>query len=110
TLDDYVRQGIMPPGVATFLGACVAGRANVLIAGGTATGKTTLMRVLAGMIPDRETVVVIEDSAELHLEADRGDGPLDPLTGLRRPRPWVPLCVSLCTVPAILRTDAGVTM
>jgi Flp pilus assembly CpaF family ATPase len=109
TLDDYVRQGVMPPGVAEFLAACVEGRANVLIAGGTATGKTTLMRVLAGMIADQETVVVIEDSAELHLEADRGDGPLDPASGRRQPRPWVPLCVSLCTVPAVLRTDAGIT-
>jgi Flp pilus assembly CpaF family ATPase len=110
TLDDYVRQGVMPPGVAAFLSAGVAGRANVLIAGGTATGKTTLMRVLAGMIPDHETVVVIEDSAELHLEGDRGDGPADPLTGHRRPRPWVPLCVNLCTVPPVLRGDAGITM
>jgi Flp pilus assembly CpaF family ATPase len=110
TLDDYVRQGVMGPGVAAFIDACVAGRANVLIAGGTATGKTTLMRVLAGMIPDQETVVVIEDSAELHLEGDRGDGPPDPLTGARRPRPWVPLCVNLCTVPPVLRTDEGITM
>src|SRR5215472_16269703 len=110
TLDDYVRQGVMSPGVAAFLRACVAGRANVLIAGGTATGKTTLMRVLAGMIPDHETVVVIEDSAELHLEADRGDGPVDPATGRRLPHPWVPLCVNLCTVPAVMRNDAGISM
>src|SRR5262249_3615775 len=110
TLDDYVRQAAMPPGVAEFLGACVHGRANVLIAGGTATGKTTLMRVLAGMIPDHETVVVIEDSAELHLDADRGDGPIEVTGGSRRPSPWVPLCVNLCTVPSVLRTDAGLTM
>jgi Flp pilus assembly CpaF family ATPase len=110
TLDDYVRQGTLTPGVAQFLTACVNGRANVLIAGGTATGKTTLMRVLAGMIPDTETVVVIEDSAELHLEADRGDGPVDPLTGRRLPRPWVPLCVNLCTVQGVLRQEAGISM
>jgi Flp pilus assembly CpaF family ATPase len=110
TLDDYVRQGVMPPGVAVFLSACIAGRANLLIAGGTATGKTTLMRVLAGMIPGQETVVVIEDSAELHLESDRGDGPVDPATGRRLPRPWAPLCVNLCTVPSVLRNEAGITM
>ncbi|HKA10549.1 MAG TPA: CpaF/VirB11 family protein [Candidatus Dormibacteraeota bacterium] len=110
TLDDYVRQAAMPPGTAEFLAACVHGRANVLIAGGTATGKTTLMRVLAGMIPDHETVVVIEDSAELHLDADRGDGPVEATGGQRRPNPWVPLCVNLCTVPPVLRTEPGLTM
>jgi Flp pilus assembly CpaF family ATPase len=110
TLDDYVRQGTIAPGVARFLSACVHGRANILIAGGTATGKTTLMRVLAGMIPDHETVVVIEDSAELHLEADRGDGIYDPNTGRLSPRPWVPLCVNLCTVQGVLRQEAGITM
>jgi Flp pilus assembly CpaF family ATPase len=110
SLDDYVRQGTLTPGVAQFLTACVNGRANILIAGGTATGKTTLMRVLAGMIPGHETVVVIEDSAELHLEADRGDGVYDPQSGRRQPRPWVPLCVNLCTVQGVLRQEAGITM
>jgi pilus assembly protein CpaF len=110
SLDDYVRQGTMTPGVAQFLAACVHGRANILIAGGTATGKTTLMRVLAGMIPSDETVVVIEDSAELHLEADRGDGAYDAASGRRAVRPWVPLCINLCTVQGVLRQEAGITM
>ncbi|MBO0683547.1 MAG: Flp pilus assembly complex ATPase component TadA [Candidatus Dormibacteraeota bacterium] len=109
-LEDYVRQGVMSPGCARFLEACVSSRANLLVAGGTATGKTTLMRVLSGLIPDHETVVVIEDSAELHLESDRGDGLIDPVSGQRAPRPWVPLCVNLCTVPAVLRQDSGLTM
>src|SRR5207245_5302025 len=47
---------------------------------------------------------------ELALENARGDVPADPLTGRGQPRAWVPLCVNLCTVPAVLRGDAGITM
>src|SRR5262249_56684839 len=49
TLDDYVRQAAMPPGTAEFLAACVHSRGNVLIAGGTATGKPTLLPLLPGI-------------------------------------------------------------
>src|SRR5262249_57612446 len=42
--------------------------------------------------------------------ADRGDGPVEATGGQRRPNPWVPLCVNLCTVPPVLRTEPGLTM
>ena len=64
----------MPDGMARFIEACIDARVNVLIAGGTSTGKTTLMRVLCGMVPASEHLVVVEDGAELHLDQDRGDG------------------------------------
>lgn len=101
SLDDYVRTGCLPFGVARFLQACVAGKVNVIVAGGTATGKTTLLRVLCGLIPPLEQVLVIEDSAELHLEHDRGDG-----------RPWHPHAQQICTVAPTTNDagDTGVTM
>jgi pilus assembly protein CpaF len=89
-LSDYVGQMIMPAGVATFLEACVLGRANIMIAGGTGTGKTTLMRVLCGMVPASEHIVVVEDGAELHLDQDRGDG-----------EPWHALTSAVSTIPSI---------
>lgn len=104
-LQDYVQKGVMPLEAASFLEACVKAKANILIAGGTASGKTTLMRVMAGLIPDKETVVVIEDAAELRLKDDRGDGDIDPKTQLRIPRPWVPLCIALNTVQSTIKSD-----
>ncbi len=93
-LGDYVSQMIIPPGVAAFVEACVRGRANLMIAGGTSTGKTTLVRVLAGMVPEDEHIVVVEDGAELHLDQDRGDG-----------RQWHALTTAVSTIPSI-RADA----
>src|SRR5262249_19674056 len=58
TLAEYVQRGVMPRGIADFLEACVQGRANIMIAGGTATGKTTLLRVLCGMVDPSEQLLV----------------------------------------------------
>jgi pilus assembly protein CpaF len=67
-LDDLVSIGTLTEGVAEFLSACVQGRANILISGGTGTGKTTLLNVLSGMIPETDRIVTIEDAAELRLK------------------------------------------
>ena len=64
---DLVRTGTISARGMEFLGACVRGRANVVISGGASSGKTTLLNVLASFIPDRERLVTIEDAAELQL-------------------------------------------
>ncbi|MGA8015543.1 MAG: ATPase, T2SS/T4P/T4SS family [Candidatus Dormiibacterota bacterium] len=93
-LSDYVQQQVMPQPMAAFVEALVRGRANILIAGGTGTGKTTLMRVLCGMVSPADHIVVVEDGAELHLDQDRGDG-----------TPWHELTSAVSTIPSI-RGDA----
>lgn len=67
TLDDFVRLGSLSPVAAEFLNLCVRLRKNILIAGGTGTGKTTLLNAVSAAVPDDERVVVIEDSSELRL-------------------------------------------
>ena len=67
TIDDLIGFGTITPFAAKFLRACVLGRKNVLVAGGTASGKTTLLNVLSAFIPPHERIITIEDSAELQL-------------------------------------------
>lgn len=70
SLDDYVAAGIMSAGQAAILRAAVAGRANILVAGGTSTGKTTLTNaLLAEVAKGMDRVVIIEDTRELQCAA-----------------------------------------
>ena len=64
---DLVSGGTVGPRMMAFLAASVRGRANLVISGGTSSGKTTLLGVLSGFIPDGERLVTIEDAAELRL-------------------------------------------
>jgi Flp pilus assembly CpaF family ATPase len=66
-IDDLVAKGAMTRTVAEFLRAAVLGRRNILISGGTGTGKTTLLNCLSDFIPDKERIVTVEDTAELQL-------------------------------------------
>src|SRR5436309_2246628 len=67
SLDDLVAGGTLSRGLADFLAGCVAGRAAILVSGGTGSGKTTTLGALSGAIPDGERIVTIEDAAELRL-------------------------------------------
>jgi pilus assembly protein CpaF len=67
-LDDLVRVGTMSADVAVRLRAAVSNQENVLVSGGTGTGKTTLLNALAALVPSGERIVVIEETAEIHLE------------------------------------------
>jgi Flp pilus assembly CpaF family ATPase len=70
TIDDLIERGTLTERAARFLQACVLGRKNIMISGGTGSGKTTTLNVLSNFIPDRERIVTIEDSAELQLQQD----------------------------------------
>jgi len=63
-----LKIGSVTPEMVGFLGACVKAKLNVLISGGTGTGKTTMLNALSSFIPDGERIVTIEDAAELQLQ------------------------------------------
>jgi pilus assembly protein CpaF len=67
TVEDLIGFGTFTPEVAQFLYACVRGRLDILISGGTGSGKTTTLNVLSGFLPPDERIVTIEDAAELQL-------------------------------------------
>ena len=64
---DLVEMGTLTPQVAAVLTACVEGGLNILVSGGTGTGKTTLLNVLSRFVPHDERIVTIEDAVELQL-------------------------------------------
>ena len=68
TVQDLIANGSFSESAATFLRACVEARVNIIVSGGTGTGKTTLLNVLSGFIPLNERVITIEDTAELQLK------------------------------------------
>lgn len=68
TMEDLVGVGTLSTEVGQFMGACAELRLNVLVSGGTGTGKTTLLNALSAYIPDSERIVTIEDPLELQLQ------------------------------------------
>ena len=67
-MHDLIRLGSCSESAFGFLKACVMARANILVSGGTSSGKTTLLNVMSGYIPSDERIVTIEDAAELQLQ------------------------------------------
>jgi len=67
TVQDLVSNSTLTAALANFLKSCVEARINLVVSGGTGTGKTTFLNVLSSFIPARERVITIEDTAELQL-------------------------------------------
>ena len=67
TVPDLIAKKSLTPEIAELLNACVAARLNIIVSGGTGTGKTTLLNVLSSFIPNDERIVTIEDAVELQL-------------------------------------------
>jgi pilus assembly protein CpaF len=70
TMDDLINFGTLGAKSAHFLAACVQGKLNMLISGGTGTGKTTTLNALSAFVPGDERIVTIEDAAELQLQQE----------------------------------------
>src|SRR5216683_1962573 len=68
SVEDLINLGSCSESAFGFLKACVLARANILVSGGTSSGKTTLLNVMSGYIPSDERIVTIEDAAELQLQ------------------------------------------
>lgn len=69
-IDDLIRYGTLTPEMAKFLESCVKARLNIVVSGGTGSGKTTTLNVLSSFIPNDERIVTCEDAAELQLRQE----------------------------------------
>ena len=69
-VEDLIRLSTLTAEISALLSACVKGRLNILITGGTGTGKTTLLNVLSSFIPDDHRIITIEDAVELQLRQE----------------------------------------
>lgn len=70
TVQNLIDWGSLTPEMAELLSACVRARLNVIVSGGTGTGKTTLLNVLSSFIPEEDRIVTIEDAVELQLQQE----------------------------------------
>jgi pilus assembly protein CpaF len=70
TMDDLISFGTLSSKAAHFLAACVRGKLNILISGGTGSGKTTTLNAMSAFVPGDERIVTIEDAAELQLQQE----------------------------------------
>jgi pilus assembly protein CpaF len=68
TMGDLMAGGTVTPELAEFFNACIKGRLNTIVSGGTGTGKTTLLNALSAYLPATERIVTIEDPTELRLQ------------------------------------------
>ncbi|OGX48697.1 MAG: type II secretion system protein E [Omnitrophica WOR_2 bacterium RIFOXYB2_FULL_45_11] len=70
TTDSLRKFGSLNAEMAEFIRACVISRKNIIVSGGTGSGKTTVLNILSAFIPDNERIITIEDAAELKLSQE----------------------------------------
>jgi len=70
SMDHLVQLNTLTKEMSDFLRACVLARLNIVVAGGTSTGKTTMLNILSSFIPEHDRIITIEDSAELQVQQE----------------------------------------
>jgi len=70
TIENMIDFGTITPEAMEFLKACVIARLNIIVSGGTGSGKTTFLNILSGFIPDDERIITVENAAELQLRQE----------------------------------------